>query len=282
MVDDFRDYENGVADVLAFLADGSATVVRDVRLPGARSGRSRQIDVLVRGRIFGTADMTMVVDCKRRKTPVNVRAIESFIGMVEDVGAGIGMIVTSSGSTAAARTRASAERGIHLEMLALHELAQWSPPGTLTVTYGIPIPRVAETERALRGAGFRVTPDSAFEPQEGECIVCALRHTGERNPSCEAQAEQLRAARAAMVAIGVPIRHIAHGVTMSGGTPAHRWLEVLAREVPTGLKILAASEDEAEAELDHLAASLAHSGISRSELSVRAPAGWPVAQMFGC
>jgi len=99
VVDDFRDYENGVADVLAFLADGSATVERDVRLPGVRSGRSRQIDVLVRGRIFGAADMTMIVDCKRRKTPVDVKAIESFIGMVEDVGAEVGMIVTSSGST---------------------------------------------------------------------------------------------------------------------------------------------------------------------------------------
>jgi len=166
-------------------------------------------------------------------------------------------------------------------MLALGELVQWSPPGTLTVTYGVPTPRLAETEHALRGAGFRVTADSGFEPQEGECIVCALRHTGARNPSAEVQAELLRTAQAAVDAIGVPIRLVAHGVTMSGGTPAHRWLEVLAREVPIGLKILAASEDEAEAELDHLAASLAQSGMSRSELSVRAPAGWPVAEIFG-
>jgi hypothetical protein len=67
VVDDLRDRENGVADVLAFLAYRSTTVERDVRLPGVRSGRSRQIDMLVRGRVAGTADMTMIVDCKRRR-----------------------------------------------------------------------------------------------------------------------------------------------------------------------------------------------------------------------
>lgn len=34
---EYRDYENGVADVLAFLAGDSATVERDARLPGRRS-----------------------------------------------------------------------------------------------------------------------------------------------------------------------------------------------------------------------------------------------------
>lgn len=38
-VSEYRDYENGVADVLAFLADDSATVSRDVRLQG-RSGNA--------------------------------------------------------------------------------------------------------------------------------------------------------------------------------------------------------------------------------------------------
>jgi hypothetical protein len=281
LVNEYRDYENGVADVLAYLAGGSATVYRDVRLSGMRSGRKRQIDVLVRGRIFGSADVTMIVDCKRRKKPVDVKAIDSFIGMVGDVGAEVGMIVTSSGSTAAAQARAKAERGIQLEMLGLNELVQWSPPGTLGITYGVPTPRLAETEHALRRAGFRVTADPGLAPQEGECIVRVLRHLGERRPSGELQAEQLQAAQAALDGIGVPVRHIAHGVTMSGGTPAHRWLEVLACEIPTGLNVLAASEDEAKVQLDHLAASLAQSGISRSELSVRAPDGWPVVQMFG-
>jgi hypothetical protein len=36
---EYRDYENEVADVLAFLAGEAATAERDVRLPGRRSGR---------------------------------------------------------------------------------------------------------------------------------------------------------------------------------------------------------------------------------------------------
>jgi hypothetical protein len=151
---EFRDYENGVAGVLAFLAGDSATVERNARLLGTRSQRSRQIDVLVRGRIFGAASTTMIVDCKRRKAPIDVKTAESFIGMVEDIGAEIGMIVTSSGATPAAEERARAERGIRIEMLPLSELVQWSPRGTLSITFGIPDASVALAQRALRARGF--------------------------------------------------------------------------------------------------------------------------------
>ena len=48
-----RDYENGVADVVAFLGGGGAHVERDVRIRGTRSGSWRQLDVVVRGRVFG-------------------------------------------------------------------------------------------------------------------------------------------------------------------------------------------------------------------------------------
>lgn len=277
---EFRDYENGVADVLTFLADGAATVERNVRLRGVRSGRSRQIDVLVRGRIFGAADMTLIVDCKRRKSPVDVKKVEEFIGMVEDVGSELGMIVTSSGSSGSARTRATSERGIRLQMLTLEELVQWSPPGTLTITYGVSAARVAQAKKALREAGFRVTADRGFEPQEGESIICALRHTGQRTPSAEIQAELLGAAQDALADAGIELRHVAHGVVMSGGTPAHRWLDVLADGVPIGIKVLADSQDEADEQLDHVTESLSQIGVIRDQLSIRAPDGWPQ-RMFG-
>jgi hypothetical protein len=62
----YRDYENGVADVLAFLVGDAASVERNVRLPGRRSSRSRQIDIVVKGSFFGLTDGLMIVDCKRR------------------------------------------------------------------------------------------------------------------------------------------------------------------------------------------------------------------------
>jgi hypothetical protein len=59
------EYENGVADVLAFLAGDSAVVERDVKLPGRNSGAIRQVDVRAYGRIFEMANASLIVDCKR-------------------------------------------------------------------------------------------------------------------------------------------------------------------------------------------------------------------------
>ena len=64
---DYREYENGVTDVLRYVAGGDVEIERDIRIPGRRSGTLRQIDVLVRGSMFGIADATLAVDCKRWK-----------------------------------------------------------------------------------------------------------------------------------------------------------------------------------------------------------------------
>lgn len=166
-------------------------------------------------------------------------------------------------------------------MLPLSELVQWSPRGTVSVTYGIPTARVTEAQGALRKAGFRVTTDSGYQALDGETIICALRHPGSSNPIGEQQAELLTVAHAALTQSGIEARHVAHGVTMSGGTPAHRWVEVLASGVLTGLKVLADSEAEADTQLDWVAPTLARVGIARHQLTVRKPDGWPVQQMFG-
>ncbi|HEV3047794.1 MAG TPA: hypothetical protein VGY13_10590 [Solirubrobacteraceae bacterium] len=67
---DFRQYEDGVADILSFLVGDSATVERNVRVASKRGGRKRQVDVLVRGRVFGLDDTTLAVDCKLRKRSI--------------------------------------------------------------------------------------------------------------------------------------------------------------------------------------------------------------------
>lgn len=247
---EYRDYENGVADVLAFLAGESATVERDVRLPGRRSGRSRQIDVLVRGRVFRMADATLIVDCKRWRVPVDVTAVESFIGVIEDVGAGVGMLVTASGSTGTARERALAERGVHLEVVTLEELLAWSPPGTVTTTYRLPVERQADAEKALRSAGFRVAPTTASEASAAEVVLNVIRHYGMPIPSADVQERHTAGAVAALHTIGVDHTHVAHGITVSGGTPGHRWLTIAVNGAPASFKVLASTEEEAERELD--------------------------------
>jgi Restriction endonuclease len=278
---DFREYENGVADVLAFLAGESAEVERNVRLPSRSNSRARQIDVVVRGRIFGMADATMVVDCKRHKAPVDVKAIESFIGFVEDVGADIGLLVTSSGTTESARSRASAERGVRLEVLALDELVRWSPAGTVATTYGLPADHVSAAQAALRKAGVRVRDEQAYEAQDGELLVTAFRHYGQAHPSADIQQQFHETTQGAFRKLGLEPRHVASGVTMAGGTPGHRWLEVTAAGVPSGIKVIAATEAEAEAQLDRVATTFAQAGIPREALSYVKPEDWPVTTMFG-
>jgi hypothetical protein len=44
---EFREYENGVADVLASVVGAAGTVQRNVRLPSSSGVRPRQVDVLV-------------------------------------------------------------------------------------------------------------------------------------------------------------------------------------------------------------------------------------------
>lgn len=213
---EYRDYENGVADVLAFLADGSATVDRNVRLPSRSGGRQRQIDVRVRGRIFGMANATLVVDCKRRRLPIDVKDVEAFIGLVEDVGADVGMMVTTEGSTEGARDRARAVRGVHLEVMSLEELVAWSPVGTVTTTYRLPADRQTDAEKVLPNAGFRVAPDAGFLAGAGEVVLRVIRHYGTKTPSGEMQQDHMTTAEAALGKIGVEPIHVAHGIVAGG------------------------------------------------------------------
>src|SRR5262249_49971708 len=97
------EYESGVADVLAYLAGDAATVERNVRMPGKMSGTRRQIDVRVTGALFGSGTAVMVVDCKRYSKPIDVNHVGTFVGLVEDVGADIGLLVSTVGISPAAQ-----------------------------------------------------------------------------------------------------------------------------------------------------------------------------------
>jgi Restriction endonuclease len=281
IMSEYRDYENGVADVLAYLAGESATVRRNVQLRGRSGGRPRQIDVLVTGRIFGMANATLVVDCKRWGTPIDVNDVESFIGLVNDVGAEVGMMVTTRGSTEGARNRASTERGVRLEVMSLEELKAWSPRGTVTTSYRLPADRQADVEKVLRNAGFRVAPNTSLPGAEGEVLLDVIRHYGTTNPSGEVQERHMAEIAAGLRILGVEPVQAAHGIVIGGGTPAHRWLALAVNGVPIGLKVLAATKEEAEQQLDQLVGLGAIGGIPRQALSVITADGWPVALLFG-
>lgn len=94
-----------MAKIQAQLAP-QAEVVHDAKLDGRLSGRSRQVDVLVRQKI-GQYEMRIVLDCKDYARPVDVKGVEEFHGLIMDVGANKGALVCPKGFTAAAKTRAT-------------------------------------------------------------------------------------------------------------------------------------------------------------------------------
>jgi hypothetical protein len=77
-----------------------------------RSGVSRQIDILIKGTV-GPFEVMMLIDSKNYSVPVDIKDIETIIGMVDDVGANLGAVVCPAGFTDGAKKRAQSA-GIHL------------------------------------------------------------------------------------------------------------------------------------------------------------------------
>ncbi len=275
------EYENGVDDVLAYLAGDAAIVERNVRILGKMSGKPRQIDVRVAGRLFGSGSATMIVDCKRYTKPIDVNHVGAFVALVEDVGADVGLLVTTLSISQAAQQYADNVRGIRLDVVGVDQLAAWSPPGTINFEYAVPEVVYPEAVRAVRRAGFRVRPVEVDEWRGDVGVgLSAFRHLGEVSPTGEEQARLRERLEMALRRAGVPEPvGLGNGIVTGGGTPAHRWLEVSVAGTPTGLKVLVSSEDEIATQLDSVATRLPE-GISREQLDVIRPQVWPIPMMF--
>ena len=101
---EWQQLELLVAAIQRQLAPG-AKVTHNAKLIGSQSETERQIDVLVEQNI-GQYPMRIVIDCKDHSTPVNVKGVEEFAGMVQDVGAHKGALVCPAGFTKSAKKRA--------------------------------------------------------------------------------------------------------------------------------------------------------------------------------
>ena len=130
---EWKAYEKQIYEKLKAHVAADAEVTFDEggtqRLPGHLSETDRQIDVIVRGHFADLPDVhTMIVDCKCFSKKIDVKDVEAFIGLVEDVNADFGLLVTRNGFSKAARTRSAAVRGIVLDIVPLDdELAVWLP-----------------------------------------------------------------------------------------------------------------------------------------------------------
>jgi hypothetical protein len=256
----WRDYENGIADV---------------HKVGTRSGVERQIDVLVAGAGFDPPDI-LVVDCKRWSTKVDVGDVDQFCGLLDDLGVTLGLLVSTKGFSLAAARRAENSPGARVRIIDLQELAQWRPEGTVTVSYRVSRSQQRAAEDALRHAGYRVLPSAALPIAKDEVLLEVFRHYGLPRPSAEIQGEQMRATANAMTTRSVTFALASSGVTIGGGTPAHKWVPVRFGNNPP-ISLLVATEQDLT---DQLARQSEIWQVPVHAFAVERPVGWPVSDFF--
>ena len=103
----------------------NATVTHNDKIVGRRSGVERQIDITIRQSI-GQFDLLIVIECKDNKRPIDIKGMEEFFGLLDDVAANKGALVSSSGFTEAAKNRAL-EADVDIFSLVDTENLEWKP-----------------------------------------------------------------------------------------------------------------------------------------------------------
>jgi len=119
---DWREFESEVEQYFREEYP-NAHIARNVKVPGIHSGVLRQIDVLIEQQL---CDMPfrIVVDAKYRAEKLDVKDIEEFLGLAQDVQANKAILVSLSGYTDAAITRAS-KADLLLDVLNFDDLHQY-------------------------------------------------------------------------------------------------------------------------------------------------------------
>lgn len=103
-VPEWEQLEMLVAAIQRQLAPG-ACVTHNAKIRGQHSETLRQIDVLIEQQV-GSCSIRIVVDCKDYVSPVDVKGVEEFHGLMVDVMANKGALVCPAGFTRSAKKRA--------------------------------------------------------------------------------------------------------------------------------------------------------------------------------
>lgn len=107
----------------------NAEITLDARKIGLYSKVERQIDILVEQYIAGNR-LSIALDGKYYNKKVDVKAVESFIGMLEDIGVHKGLLISNKGFTEGAYNRAHfGPSDIELDILNFSELQKFQAYG---------------------------------------------------------------------------------------------------------------------------------------------------------
>jgi len=124
----WKDYE---AYVLGFVRRHApdVTVRRNVGIRGVKSGKLRQIDILVERQI-ADFKLRIAIDCKCYKRKLSVDDVEQFLGTLNDIRVSKGVLVTAKGYSKTAFQRAQNEaRDIELRIVTPDRLSEFQHIG---------------------------------------------------------------------------------------------------------------------------------------------------------
>lgn len=122
---EWEAYERMVARLAADQFKSDLCVTPNARVTGRISGRSRQVDVLIDARHDTDNSRRIIVDAKKRKRKIDLKDIESFLGLMQDTSATHGYLVSPAGHTKAAEKRA--QMAISIRIVPVDRLANFDP-----------------------------------------------------------------------------------------------------------------------------------------------------------
>lgn len=110
----WKKYETQISDHFKKVYP-DANIHHDHKQKGIISKTERQIDILIDTTIAGFS-IKIVIDCKYFNKKIDIKIVESFIGMLQDLKVNKGIIITNKGYTAAALNRAKNDSYTDLDL----------------------------------------------------------------------------------------------------------------------------------------------------------------------
>lgn len=114
----WRTYELLVYKYFCNKLEGTWEVTYDIKIKG-ESESKRQIDILLSQK---TTNKKIIIDCKNYNSKISIKDVESVIGMMGDLKAEKGIMVSLKGFQKGAKNRAKKFEGMKLILLSLRDL----------------------------------------------------------------------------------------------------------------------------------------------------------------
>ncbi len=155
----WKRFEKLVYEIQKSFAGTTATVTHKDYILGVDSKVEREIDVSIKQQVAQFA-ILVVIDCKDYAVPVDVKSVEEFAGLVEDVRANKAVMVSSNGFTPAAVSVAK-NKGIDTLCLIDSKGVDWKT--FITVPLLIEDTSIDQYSLSISGVGHCVLP---YAPEE--------------------------------------------------------------------------------------------------------------------